>query len=320
MNIIEDAGIVEAGVFDLKSFTINTKLYCSDPCYNYNKENAHKALPGLYNVRAGLFRADHDVINALYVLQLIEFQKHVRRLMVDKDSALAVNAMNTSSFSWREIEKPITIEKVKDYVFKTRHSAPEYYPTFEKIFELANAIIPLMEVELNQFKVNKEEWMVDFLKDSFDYYEFEIATVTEVLGDKLYNEKMEHRLTVACGKVQDYMESIKICRKLFMHIKHESIPKYSPIESDKWEYIDSLHVDSGQLSFMDEEFYKSTGGDDYFERLSHVEKAYTVGINEYGATTNTPYGDGIYPLYAIKDKDGNIVEAIYHFMIEENEV
>ena len=320
MNIIEDAGIVEAGVFDLKSFTINTKLYCSDPCYNYNKENAHKALPGLYNVRAGLFRADHDVINALYVLQLIEFQKHVRRLMVDKDSALAVSSMNTSSFSWREIEKPITLEKVKDYVFNSRYSATEYYPTFEKIFELANAIIPLLEVELNQFKVNKEEWMVDFLKDSFDYYEFEIATVTEVLGDKLYNEKMEHRLTVACGKVQDYMESIKICRKLFMHIKHESIPKYSPIESDKWEYIDSLHVDSGQLSFMDEEFYKSTGGDDYFERLSHVEKAYTVGINEYGATTNTPYGDGIYPLYAIKDKDGNIVEAIYHFMIEENEV
>lgn len=320
MNIIEDAGIVEAGVFDLKSFTINTKLYCSDPCYNYNKENAHKALPGLYNVRAGLFRADHDVINALYVLQLIEFQKHVRRLMVDKDSALAVNAMNVSSFNWREIEKPVTMEKVKKFVFNTNYADPKYHHTINKIFELADSIIPLMEVELNKFNVNKEQWIVDFLKDSFDYYEFEIASVTEVFGDKQYNEKMEQRLTRACGKVQDYLESTKICRKLFMHIKHESIPKYSPIESDKWEYIDSLHVDSGQLSFMDEEFYKSTGGDDYFERLNNVEKLYTVGINEYGATTNTAYGDGIYPLYAIKDKDDNIVEAIYHFMIEGNEL
>ncbi len=70
---------------------------------------------------------------------------------------------------------------------------------------------------------------------------------------------------------------------------------------------------------MDEEFYKSTGGDDYFERLNNVEKLYTVGINEYGATTNTAYGDGIYPLYAIKDENGFIIEALYHFMIEDTE-
>jgi hypothetical protein len=45
-----------------------------------------------------------------------------------------------------------------------------------------------------------------------------------------------------------------------------------------------------------------------------------IPVNEYGATTNTAYGDGIYPLYAIKDKDDNIVEAIYHFMIDGNEL
>jgi len=318
MNIVNDSGIVDIKEFVLTPININSDLYCSDPCYDFTEDNSYKAITGVYNVKAGLFKGDCDVLDKLYDIETIKFQSHIRQLMIDENSAYAVSSFGHIRYKWREIEGDLSLDSIKNFA-KSNCKFPEYLPTFNNIIELASKYITPLYGKFPSYRYSQDKWVANFLKDSFDIYDYQIASIAEISDNKLYSKKIENRINRNIEKIQNYLDSEASYRTLYLHIKHESVIEYSSIKSDKWVLLDTLSVDSGQLTFMDSDFYKSCGQEDYFERLNNVAMEHKVGIGPNSATIHTAYGDGGYNVYAIKDENGFIIEALYHFMIEDTE-
>lgn len=316
MNICKDPDAQAVHTFDMPSFNIKSKLYCSDPCYEYDDNNALNALTGLYNVQAALFKSDVDLEDRMYDIKAIELQQVIRPLMVDNDAAFAMDTIGTYSWSWSD-KNLNSLQEVHEYYINKVDK--KYVPYINTHFEQIYKFVDEAEPQLNTSKKDPVRWKLYFVRDSFQLYDYEVASISDAITTQPYSEKTEKRITKYLNKLYEQYNGLTYARTLYLHIKHESVDTYTSHESDKWEVTNFLLVDSGQLSFIDADFYKSVPDDgDYFDRIKDLTVKHRVGVNEHGVTVGTAYGDLPINLYTIKDKSGNIVEAIYHFLVEDD--
>lgn len=125
-------------------------------------------------------------------------------------------------------------------------------------------------------------------------------------------------------------------RVAYIAIRHESAIYCTPPHLDNFEESEiHVGVDSGQAGFFDLEPFKKqseteeeNGG--YGQDTEHG-KFYrsiceqtcdgdgTFAIVPFGAASESGYGDGGYSLYFLRDKDGQVIEAIIIFIGEYDE-
>lgn len=125
----------------------------------------------------------------------------------------------------------------------------------------------------------------------------------------------------------------KISKLIVNHINHTSI--------NKWEYNNSVYVDSGQISIVDYKYYRDNNVIDYepeftfdykdgLEKKNKEEKWYRaccdISLNDeknnfgsipYGIVSQSGSGDGIYDVYIKKDNRKRVIGIKVKLIKEE---
>ena len=106
---------------------------------------------------------------------------------------------------------------------------------------------------------------------------------------------------------------------------HEDVHK---IHMTQWEKIDSCGVDSGQFGFFDYKYFvdheseREWGAPGFYNECCEATHDESKGfggnvIGNAGVVSASGYGDGSYPVYVLKDKDGLIVGVKASFLSED---
>ena len=127
-----------------------------------------------------------------------------------------------------------------------------------------------------------------------------------------------------------------IGRVAYILIRHESMIACTPPYLKNFTESEiHVGVDSGQAGFFDLEPFKAQSetaieNGNYNQDTEHgkfyrsiceqtCEGEESFAIVPFGAASSSGYGDGGYPLYVLRDKDGLVVEAIIIFIAEYDE-
>jgi len=102
------------------------------------------------------------------------------------------------------------------------------------------------------------------------------------------------------------------------------VDKDRPMDGAPWEKTDiDGGVDSGQFGFFDKAKFQGRDADEdvYSQICDQTLTAACVGKLEWGAVSSTGFGDGSYPVYALRDADGKAyaLKAVYIGDDEEDE-
>ena len=124
-------------------------------------------------------------------------------------------------------------------------------------------------------------------------------------------------------------------RVAYIAIRHESTIACSPPYLKNFTESEiHVGVDSGQAGFFDLELFaaqSATESEDGYQQDTEHGKFYRsiceqtgddsdgFAIVPFGAASSSGYGDGGYPLYVLRDKDGLVIEAIIIFLAEYDE-
>jgi hypothetical protein len=93
----------------------------------------------------------------------------------------------------------------------------------------------------------------------------------------------------------------------------KKVDKISFIEVDN----NYIGVDSGQAGFFDEDLYPDNGSEDkqFYHKIGEgTLSPRSVGIVPFGVASSSGFGDGGYPLYTHRNKDGKLIAAKIDYM------
>ncbi len=111
-------------------------------------------------------------------------------------------------------------------------------------------------------------------------------------------------------------------------ILHESEPNAIPASG--WTPVKNEHgfgVDSGQFGFFDfETWFEEIKKENALEYMEHsfygdICEGTNGGYyeNDFGVASGTAYGDGVYPVFAMYNTDGEVVGLRVHYIVEEED-
>lgn len=94
------------------------------------------------------------------------------------------------------------------------------------------------------------------------------------------------------------------------------------IKENQWIKIDEIGVDSGQAGIYDLKYFQNLPKytkDSWYKMNSEItlKEPNYAGVIPHGAVSSSGYGDGLYPVYIIKNKNGKITAIKINFIFEE---
>lgn len=310
---------------DIGAFKTDGQLLFSDPCDEHNESKVLSALPGVYTAKAGLFIDDAEQFEYELFIEFIEIQKEVQQLKIDTNVIKYFDKFSQILFSTKEniIKKgdSPTVYEFQTYIQSLLDPSE---------FNIANQIINIFINKFSDlynkkhlFYIEKDVWLLRCIGNSFDYYNYEVVG----LFDEPYSERIEKRINDKKAKYAKNFEG-KMNRVAYLHIKHESLNEYTSFDSDLWQESNiDVYINSGMCGIYDPELYKeySNGAeiheDEYHKicDIIHSTSNHKSCIIGSGVVASTSYGDCIESPYIIKNDKGEVIEALYHYLQDEDD-
>lgn len=354
MQIIQEAKtqlIVPTFDFKIKSNAIRF----TDPCYSNDTwcKGSLPALNGTYNTRVGFFRDSYDEYSfkldiSLAKLGLDVLNKIKTKDELDKFTQLSKFIEKYSTEVNRSLdlehdvpEYPIELLDVKNHLVELVSKLPMYKNWYtEKAYIMQNLNQLLQMIFVKHYRIkDRDMFQIDM--------KIMILQQKNATDEELFQGELTTRIDMLSKNI-DNMQQIyddgHPKRTQFLHIKHESISEFTSFDSDDWQYNSKFNVgvDSGQAGFFDEEWYANEyGGDKDDDRTMYFAICDVSGdidalksdkvdeyryrhskekINlEYGILTQTAHGDGSAPLFFRTNEKDEVIEAVYHYDVHEDE-
>lgn len=330
--------------YELGKFNINSsRIKFSDPCYKNDTwcSGDLTALNGTWDSKIGLFRCETDereLLLSIFTGELIKigYEKFKDNIIDFSSMILSISSHKQRIIKIDDFNQFNLNDKQKEYIMFLYDSFKEKYDSNETYSE-------------------KDTWVIGkisyLLHIAADISLFNIMLIHDVIkNDNLSQESKSKTIESTAARIKlsidnyitdnkEAFDSGKPKRTLHLQIKHSSVKEYTPFNSSEWEHVNDfcIGVDSGQAGFFDHDWYSkySMMHEDDWEStysmlcgLSSNNESYRHANNpdkkdggsfEYGCVSYTAYGDGSAPLYVIKDKDGNVIEAAYFYRKDEED-
>lgn len=136
-------------------------------------------------------------------------------------------------------------------------------------------------------------------------------------------------------EIKRYEESIASYagRVSYIHVAHESVSDLD-IRTEEFEDFGTIGVDSGQAGFFDlkkfneqaetynnDGFNQDTLHGDFYRNVCELtsDKNDSFGTVDFGAVSESGYGDGGYGLYVRRNDAGMVISAVIAFIVEGEE-
>lgn len=337
---------------DLGEFTVKSDaIRFTDPCYGNDTwcKGSLPAVNGQWQAKLGFFRDSYDE------------KSLVDGMAIEAKAKEIVKALTYAAKT--ELE-PI-YKKLKEYTKEQRPKTIPYEQT--DLSDLTRPIIASI-IKFSNETIVPHSWktedesalatLLDILGLALghswripDRLIYRIAMLEfnhekgELTDEQVYEQTKEHLIAA----LEDMEQKSKKAfddghprRTQFLHIKHGSVPDFTPFDQELWIEHDGFDVgvDSGQAGFFDEAWFEDYGNEckdddrsakweeiyDMLSELSlgkceynpktgqHKECNY-AGTFEFGCNGFTAHGDGSVPLYYRTNENGEVVEAVYHYDI-----
>jgi len=360
-NTIEPIALKQASVTtsvrDLGEFTVKSNaIRFSDPCYNNDTwcKGSMPALNGQWQAKLGFFRDSYDE-KSLKDGIAIQTKAHeiVKALTFSVKSELEIlkNTLNEfvkehkpKQIPYRQLNLTDLTKPIVDDIVKFSHDSIEPHSWRTPSESALSTLLDILDLILGvshripdrwSYRIAMAEFQANKAENKTDEQRYEDAktVLLETLNSGI--EKSQKAFDEGCPR-----------RTQFLHIKHESVVDFTPLDQEVWleNSAFDVGVDSGQAGFFDENWYAEYGNEkDDNNRSAKWEEIYSklcdltlgqyridpetgeraeynyAGTFEFGCNGQTAHGDGSAPLYYRTDEDGNVIEAVYHYDIDWEE-